>query len=240
MRMQHPISLKTNTGVTLIEVLIVILILSIVCIMFIHAIMLARKSVRRVSCENNLSQIGIALNSYLSLYNDVMPAPPNGYSVHVILLPMLDRLVLYNAFNFSQQYVPTPRYRLSSTISRSLVGTFGCPSDSEFGVTGNVNYACNTGTGLISYGMNGVFTYGRWSKAISVASITDGTSNTVAMSEWLVGTSNRARDPKRTVFMTKVNAKMTAESLAQDCHELDIWVAPKCGSKGMSWIAHQM
>jgi prepilin-type N-terminal cleavage/methylation domain-containing protein len=100
---------KSRLGVTLIEVLVVISIITVLCALLIPAVMLARESVRRISCSSNLSQLGMALNSYLGFYNDVMPAPAKGYSVPVVLLPMLDQASLYNMLNLSQIYLPTLR-----------------------------------------------------------------------------------------------------------------------------------
>ncbi len=234
------VSRGDRPGLTLIEVVVVIGIIALLCALLIPVVFRARDAARRMSCMSNLSQLGVAMNSYLSLYNDVMPAPSNGYSVHVVLLPMLDQAALYNMFNLSQAYMPTTRYRVNSTIANSLIHAFGCPSDSQFGATGNVNYACNTGTGLISFGMNGVFTYGDWSKAIPLALITDGTSNTSAMSEWLLGLPELGRDPRRSVFITKSLADVTTDGLARDCRGIDMWLAGRSGPKGLMWIANQM
>jgi prepilin-type processing-associated H-X9-DG protein len=42
------------------------------------------------------------------------------------------------------------------------------------------------------------------------------------------------------VLTTRADPSVTTESLARDCRGIDMWLAPRGGSKGTSWIANQM
>lgn len=92
---------------TLVELLVVITIIGILMAMMLPAVMSARESSRRMTCLNNLFQIGVAMNSYQTAH-DVLPpgttdsAGPvhntkHGYKMNwiVSLLPYLDENVLY-------------------------------------------------------------------------------------------------------------------------------------------------
>jgi len=204
---------KRSSGFTLIELLVVISIISLLVGLTLPAVQAAREAARRVKCQANLHQIGLALHNYIEA-NDCYPpalsqltAPTYGgfYSVHVRLLPYMEQTTLFNAVNFDIGTWPTDTYLYSpgnratlnaanSTAMHTRIDLFLCPSDGgRFQDTGN-SYRGNAGTGPY-WGTtaehpdsgNGIFPE---IGPIRPAHVSDGSSHTVAFSERLRGGGN--------------------------------------------------
>ena len=99
-------------GFTLLELLIVIAIVAILIALLLPAVQQARENARRVQCQNNLVQLGVALQHYNQTFsvlppgcvNDVGPvlADSQGYRIGWIaqILPQLGQDGAWNQINF--------------------------------------------------------------------------------------------------------------------------------------------
>jgi len=196
-------------GFTLIELLVVIAIIAVLIALLLPAVQAAREAARRTQCVNNLKQIALSMHNYhdqgQSFPLGVTKAAAGGsygyaplwgaWSAQALLLPFLEQAPLFAAANFNWGTVASSQALLvNGTVINANLAAFLCPSDGLSGSGGgwgqaNNNYMGSTGTttrpgnGIGTTGVfadNGVNAYG-------IAHVTDGTSNTVAFSESLVG-----------------------------------------------------
>ncbi len=200
-------------GFTLIELLVVIAIIAALIALLLPAVQAAREAARRARCANNLKQIGLALQNYhaaagsfpVGFLVPTGPVPaassPQQYrwSPLAQMAPYLEQAALANALNFDFPlgYRPAsaasafwPPYPANTTGMAVRVSTFLCPSDgapAPMADSGPVNYAFCAGSGRDggdATAADGTFILG---PARTLADLLDGSSQTVAASETLLG-----------------------------------------------------
>jgi prepilin-type processing-associated H-X9-DG protein len=135
----------------------------------------AREAARRAQCVNNEKQIGLALHNYVSAHDGRFPRPAltgrDGkplLSWRVELLPYMEADALYRRFHLDEPW-DSPH---NKALLESMPTLFTCPSAPR-AAAGLTNYAVFSGRGaLFEPGVD-----------VNLASVTDGTSNTIAVVE---------------------------------------------------------
>jgi prepilin-type processing-associated H-X9-DG protein len=188
----------------LIEVFVVIVIIGVLTALVFTAVQGARGAARAATCRNNLRQIGIALHAYSEVIGHFPPGMyGRGYSVHAMLLPYLDQRSLYESINFDLDFRSIHGDGGNTTAAATRLAVFLCPSDrgSIFG-TAETNYPGNRGSGVQTYGYNGAFAR-ELDGMIDYGDFRDGTSQTAAFSEWVLGPERQMTvDFRRSTFET--------------------------------------
>lgn len=183
----------SHTAFTLVELLVVIAILGVLVGLLLPAVQVAREAARRMSCSNNLKQIGLAIHGFHDGYKGVPPQATytigstfSGYSIHARILPFVEQANLYAQVDFNLGYSAQPH------VCRTKVPLYRCPSDGrdETRMDGGIefyptNYGFSIGTWLgldqqTAQGGDGAFGY---NMRHNFAAITDGLSNTLAAAD---------------------------------------------------------
>jgi prepilin-type N-terminal cleavage/methylation domain-containing protein len=190
----------TRAGFTLIELLVVIAIIAVLVALLLPAVQQAREAARRSQCKNNLKQLGLALHNYHDIYN-VLPFGEgrvnsgqggHRYSGYVGMLPQMDQAPLYNLFT-ANGFNADPWDAGQLAALRTQIPILLCPSDqltTAMNPVGKANYTFSRGDSTWDHnewtsnggrGFRGMF--GGQSYCRALRDVTDGLSNTIAMSE---------------------------------------------------------
>lgn len=183
---------------TLVELLVVIAIIGILVGLLLPAVQAAREAARRMSCSNNLKQMGLALHNYHDAFRRFPPAgfynrvaKNDSWSVQARLLPQLEQGNLQRLIDWGLSYSQ------QGNVARTRVPVYLCPSepndverpspksnDPDFTYY-PLSYGANFGEWFIFDPNNnktgsGIFVP---NGKLRMGSVTDGTSNTLAFAE---------------------------------------------------------
>ena len=199
---------QRQAGFTLVELLVVIAIIGVLVGLLLPAVQQAREAARRMSCSNNLKQLGLALHNYHGTHNQFPPgrggtdeggdwgtgswlSNQGNLSAFAMMLPFIEQAPLWDQISSGVDTAdreippngPNPLQGGNYPPYATNIPAFQCPSDGAV-ENAKINYALSGGdhiSGLVwTSEPRGVFGY---YSDIGFRDIKDGTSNTIAMSE---------------------------------------------------------
>jgi prepilin-type N-terminal cleavage/methylation domain-containing protein/prepilin-type processing-associated H-X9-DG protein len=194
---QHDVVLKMDRqraatlrrGFTLIELLVVIAIIGILIGLLLPAVQAVRETARKISCQNNLKQVGIALHSYHNMHASLPTgciewrswrSPPSyrQYAWSALLLPFLEQQPLYDEIDFALPFDASE----NAEAAAARVTTYECPTAPYRELKrGQTDYGGLFGERLVNNDPEtGVFLYER---PVPFKAISDGLSSTLAVAE---------------------------------------------------------
>jgi prepilin-type N-terminal cleavage/methylation domain-containing protein len=112
-------------GFSLVELLVVIAIIALLMGLLLPAVQRTRESANRISCANNLHQIGLAMHTY-HLNNERLPQArlgDQGATWAVLILPYMEEENFYQRWNLTRTY-----YQQSDVARLKSVPNYFCPS----------------------------------------------------------------------------------------------------------------
>ncbi len=184
-----------RTAFTLIEVLVVIAIIAVLLGLLLPAVQKTRMAAARISCTNNLKQIGLALLQYHDTLGSLPPGitpplkgepfPHMGWQTRI--LPFIEQQPLWNLTLIAYETRPSNPYQLPHYGIMTPIKLFSCPADdrtqgvhsTHYGLlVALTDYLGNLGT---NYKIDNGVLY--WGSRINFLDITDGTSNTLLVGE---------------------------------------------------------
>jgi prepilin-type N-terminal cleavage/methylation domain-containing protein/prepilin-type processing-associated H-X9-DG protein len=132
---------RVRRAFTLVELLVVIAIIGVLVALLLPAVQMARESARRMACQNNLHQMGLAMHNHENVFGkfpsggegtDWSQSPPGTafdlHSTFTRLLPFMEQGNAFGQFDLNYSYNDS-RAPQNQLAAKTRVKAYECPSN---------------------------------------------------------------------------------------------------------------
>ena len=252
--------MKRNTAFTLVELLVVIAIIGMLVALLLPAVQAAREAARRMTCNNNLSQLTLTLHNFHDVHNR-LPASSfdanlrghHSFGLFPLLLPFMEQSPLFD--RLIGEDAGATNVGLASLICPSDgTGTSHAARTSPFS-----NYRACRGdlVGIDFYYYDSTDSDGNtvtrrmyvsmprsWARTHhhvgSIQVVTSGLSNTLAFSEGLIGRESSGSTYRDTVAERRADYTVAPDDCLGLRYRGGFFVDGTTGSGGNNWLGRNI
>jgi len=211
--------ITNRAAFTLVELLVVIAIIGVLIALLLPAVQQAREAARRMQCNNQIKQWSLAFHNHADVHGHFPVGSQNGtfgprQTWVIACWPYIEQSALYDRYDVTLAFHVSPHIVQSADtgLCAQFVDLYFCPSDGGNRLWKGDNYWRSRANYVVNFGNSAETTTAlksapfKHNEKVGFRDITDGTSNTMMISEVIMAAIDTHNDERGDVFNDDIAA----------------------------------